>query len=75
MSLDFSDLNKKKIWPKAGSCTSVTTTPCNATGLGKTGWKAARWKMTWGCWLTAEHEPAMCPGGQEGQRHPDLFQE
>jgi len=23
----------------------------------------------------AEHEPAMCPGGQEGQRHPGLDQE
>ena len=23
----------------------------------------------------AEREPAVCPGGQEGQRHPDLYQE
>jgi len=23
----------------------------------------------------AEHEPAVCPGGQEGQRHPGLCQE
>jgi len=23
----------------------------------------------------AEHEPAVCPGGQEGQRHPVLYQE
>ena len=23
----------------------------------------------------AEHEPAVCPGGQEGQRHPGLHQE
>jgi len=23
----------------------------------------------------AEHEPAVCPGGQEGQRHPGLYQE
>jgi len=22
-----------------------------------------------------EHEPAVCPGGQEGQRHPGLYQE
>ena len=21
-----------------------------------------------------EHEPAVCPGGQEGQRHPGLYQ-
>ncbi|GAB0177170.1 hypothetical protein GRJ2_000182200 [Grus japonensis] len=35
------------------SCTWVTTTPGNATGLGKSGWKDARWKRTWGCWLTA----------------------
>ena len=23
----------------------------------------------------AEHEPAVCPGGQEVQRHPGLYQE
>jgi len=23
----------------------------------------------------AEHEPAACPGGQEGQQHPGLYQE
>ncbi|RMC10266.1 hypothetical protein DUI87_13068 [Hirundo rustica rustica] len=23
----------------------------------------------------ADHEPAVCPGGQEGQRHPGLYQE
>jgi len=23
----------------------------------------------------AEHEPAVCPGGQESQRHPGLYQE
>ncbi|TRZ19430.1 hypothetical protein HGM15179_007670, partial [Zosterops borbonicus] len=23
----------------------------------------------------AEHEPAVCPGGQEGQEHPGLYQE
>ncbi|NXL01855.1 SAPC2 protein, partial [Mesembrinibis cayennensis] len=29
-----------------------------------------------GWWATAaEHEPAVCPGGQEGQRHPGLCQE
>ena len=31
----------------------VTTTPCSATGLGKSGWKAAWWERAWGCWLTA----------------------
>jgi len=35
--------------PSARSCTLVTTTPCNATGLGKSGWKAAQQKRTWGC--------------------------
>ena len=49
----------------AESCTWVTTTPCNSTGLGRSGWKAAWRKRTLGCWLTAEHEPAVCPGGQE----------
>ena len=37
----------------ARSCTWVTTTPCNATGLGRSGWKGARQKRTWGCWWTA----------------------
>jgi len=31
-----------------GSCTSVTTTPCNSTGMGKSGWKAAQRKRTLG---------------------------
>jgi len=26
-------------------------------------------------WQAAEHEPAVCLGGQEGQRHPSLCQE
>ena len=26
-------------------------------------------------WQMAESEPAVCPGGQEGQRHPGLYQE
>ena len=25
--------------------------------------------------LAAEYEPAVCPGGQEGQQHPGLYQE
>jgi len=32
-----------------GSCTLVTTTPCNTTGLGRSGWKAAQQKRTLGC--------------------------
>ena len=32
-----------------------------------------------GSWCTdgqsAEHEPTVCPGGQEGQWHPGLYQE
>jgi len=24
---------------------------------------------------SAEHEPAVCPGGQEGQQHPGLYKE
>ena len=38
--------------PSAGSCTRVTTTPCNATGLERSGWKGAQRKRTWGCWST-----------------------
>ena len=26
-------------------------------------------------WQLAEHEPAVCPGGQENQQHPGLYQE
>ncbi|KAJ7414486.1 rna-directed dna polymerase from mobile element jockey-like [Willisornis vidua] len=43
--------------------------------LEKSGRKAAQWKRTRGCWLTAaDHERAVCPGGQEGQWHPGLYQ-
>ena len=42
-------LNKAECW----ALHLVTTTPCSATGLGKSGWKAAWWRRTWGCWLTA----------------------
>jgi len=24
-------------------------------------------------WQLAEHEPAVCPGGQEGQQYPSLY--
>ena len=45
-------------------------------GLGKRGRRAARRKRPWECWSRAGcHEPAVCPGGQEGQRHPGLDQE
>jgi len=56
------DLDRLDPWAKsncmsfnkanARSCTSVTT-PCNTTGLGRSGQKAAWQKRTWGCWLTA----------------------
>lgn len=26
-------------------------------------------------WQPAKHEPAVCPDGQKGQRHPALYQE
>ena len=38
---------------KCRSYTWATATPCNATGLGKSGWKAAQQRRTWGCWSTA----------------------
>ncbi|GAB0178040.1 mitochondrial enolase superfamily member 1 [Grus japonensis] len=41
--------NKAKCRP----CIWVIATPCNATGLGKSGWKAAWWKRTRGCWSIA----------------------
>jgi len=43
--------------------------------LGENDWRAAPRKRTWGAGREpAEHGPAVCPGGQEGQRHPDLDQ-
>ena len=35
--------------------------------LGRTGPGGAGWQP-------AEQEPAVCPGGQEGQRHPGLYE-
>ena len=35
------------------SCIWITTTPCNVTGLGRSGWKAAWRKRALGCWSTA----------------------
>ncbi|RMC09548.1 hypothetical protein DUI87_13701 [Hirundo rustica rustica] len=44
--------------------------PCSATGWGQSGWRASRQKGTWGTdGQQAGHEPAVCPGGQEGQWH------
>ena len=39
--------------PSSESCTLVTTTPGNATGLGQSGWKAAQRERIWEGWLTA----------------------
>ncbi|TRZ24832.1 hypothetical protein HGM15179_002250 [Zosterops borbonicus] len=32
--------------------------PCSATGWGKSGWKVAHQKRSWGSWFTTEHDPA-----------------
>jgi len=47
--------------PSVRSCTLVITTPCSATGLGQSGWKAV-WKGLVNSWLNTS--PAACPGGQ-----------
>ncbi|KAK4816741.1 hypothetical protein QYF61_022293 [Mycteria americana] len=57
------DLDRLDQWPGA-NCMGFNkakckvlhlshSNPCNATGLGKSGWKAAWQRRTWGCWLTA----------------------
>ncbi|RMB97772.1 hypothetical protein DUI87_25772 [Hirundo rustica rustica] len=44
--------------------------PCSATGWGQSGWRAPRQKRTCSTdGQQAGHEPAVCPGGQEGQWH------
>ncbi|RMB88883.1 hypothetical protein DUI87_34726 [Hirundo rustica rustica] len=44
--------------------------------LGTVGLDSAQEERDLGVLVTAaEHEPAVCPGGQEGQRHPGLYQE
>ena len=58
----------------AGSCTWGGTTPCTSTGLGWTCWRAALRRGTGsaGGWQV-NHEPAACPGCQEGQWDPGVL--
>ena len=54
----------------------VTTTQCNAKAWGRVAGKMPGGKGPGGAGQQlAEHEPAVCPGGQEGQEHPGLYQE
>ena len=39
----------RRIRPNAGCCSWATTTPSSATGLGRSGWRAASQRGTWGC--------------------------
>jgi len=45
------DLDRLDPWAEA-NCMRFKT-PCNATGLGRSGWKAAWWKRILRCGLTA----------------------
>ena len=58
---------------RAGSCTWGGTTPCTSTGSRKTCWRALCGEGP-GCpggW-EVNHEPAVCPGCQEGQWDPGV---
>jgi len=57
----------------SGSCTLGGTTPGTSTGLGWTCWRAALWRGTGSAGgRQADHEPAVCPGCQEGQWDPGV---
>ncbi|PKU45545.1 rna-directed dna polymerase from mobile element jockey-like [Limosa lapponica baueri] len=59
----------------AESCTWVTTTPCSTPDLGRVAGELPGRKGPGGVGRQqAEHEPAVCPGGQGGQHHPGLYQ-
>jgi len=57
---------------KAKSCTWVTTTPCNATGLGRSGWKAAQQKMDLS--MLVDSQLNVSSGDQESKQYPGLYQ-
>ena len=45
-------------------------------GWGRVAGKLPKGKGPWSAGQQlAEHEPAVCPGGQEGQQHPGFYQE
>ncbi|RMC19165.1 hypothetical protein DUI87_03769 [Hirundo rustica rustica] len=62
--------------PSAESCSLATMTPLQRYRLGKAWLDSAQEERDLGALGTAAgHEPAVCPGGQEGQWHPGLDQE
>ena len=61
--------------PSDKSWILAITTPGNTTGLGQRLEDCVEEKdLRVLVWRLAEHKPVGCPGGQEGQQHPGLYQ-
>ncbi|KAJ7415368.1 rna-directed dna polymerase from mobile element jockey-like [Willisornis vidua] len=75
------DVNELDRWAKANGtrfkkAKCQVTTSGSARGWGKSGWKSAGGKGPGGAGQQLdEHEPALCPSGQEDQWHPGLYQQ
>jgi len=67
------DLDRLGQWSQA-NCMRLNKAKCQAWG-GVAGKLLSRRGPGGAGQQLAEHEPAVCPGGQEGQWHPGLYQE
>ena len=74
------DLDRMNWWA-ASNCMAFSKVKCqviaylcSSVGLGKSGCGTARQAPRGAGQQLAEHEPAVHPGGQEGQWYPGLYQ-